>query len=93
MAPPFTWSPTFTLTRGRRIEQHIDTRSELDQADALAALQAVSNLGIENDAPRQQPGDLLEHHGLPVAFDGNDILLVQFGGSRTFIAFRYLPRW
>ena len=66
---------------GRSIEQYIHARSELDQAHALAALQPISNFGIENDAPRQQARNLLEDDGLPVAFHGNDILLVQFRGS------------
>ena len=71
----------FYIDLGGGIEQDIDARSELDEAHALAALQAIADLGIEDDAPRQQAGNLLEDNLLAVAFDGDDILLVQFGGG------------
>ena len=39
-------------------EDHIYSRSELDEADAFPAFYPVSNFLIEHDAPRQQTHDL-----------------------------------
>src|SRR5204862_3029227 len=41
-------------------EEDVDARAELDHADALAAHDLVAFFLVEDDAPRQQPGDLLE---------------------------------
>ena len=71
----------FNVYAGRRIKYYIYARTELDEADALAALEAISNLGVKNDAARQKARDLLENHGLAVAFDGNDVLLVLVSGG------------
>jgi hypothetical protein len=57
----------FHVDFGRGGEQHIDTGTKLDQADALAALEAVADLGLKHDAPRQQARNLLEDDGLAVA--------------------------
>ena len=48
-------------------EQHVHARAELDQPDALAGRHAVARLLVEDDAARDQPGDLLEHHRGAVA--------------------------
>ena len=91
MAPPLTRSPSFTWIAAEGIEQNIHARTELDEADPFAALHAVANFQVENDAAREQAGDLLEDHGTAFAFDGHDVLLVLFGGC-GFMAFRNLPR-
>src|ERR1700678_2131631 len=62
------------------IEQDIDARSEFDQADTLPASEPVSDLEVENNAARDEPGDLLEDHGTRFTFDSHDVLLVLFGG-------------
>ena len=62
---------------GPCIEQHVGSRTELDQPHSLAANQPISNFGVEDDTPREKPRDLLEDHGLPVTFDSHDVLLIQ----------------
>ncbi len=74
-----------------RSKQDVDARSELDQADTLAALKAVSNFRVEHDAARQQAGDLFEDDFLAVAFNGDDVLLI-LSAETVFMAFRNWPR-
>src|ERR1700676_1831255 len=64
------------LDRGVAIEQNIHARTKLDESDPLAAGYVISHFKIENDAPRNQAGDLLEYHGTAFAFHGDDVLLV-----------------
>src|SRR5208282_2268658 len=58
------------------IEQNIHAGTELDESNPLAAGYVVSHLKIENDAARDQAGDLLEYYGTTFAFHGDDVLLV-----------------
>jgi hypothetical protein len=39
----------FHVDVGGGVEQDIDARTKFDESDTLAALEAVSDLGIEND--------------------------------------------
>src|SRR5947209_14678531 len=64
---------------GRAVEQDVGSRSEFDEAHALAALQTISDLRIEDNAASQKAGDLLEDYGLTIAFNGDDVLLVLVG--------------
>src|SRR6202521_3322962 len=64
------------LDRGVAIEQNIHARTKLDEPDPLAAGYVVSHFKIENDAARDQAGDLLEYYGTTFAFNGDDVLLV-----------------
>ena len=73
----------FDADAGEAIEQDVHARTELDQADALTTLQAVSNFRMEDDAARQQSRDLLEDHFLAVAFNRDNVLLVLVGGYRV----------
>ena len=52
--------------------------AKLDQANPLPARHAISNLGIENNASRQQSRNLLEDDRLTVTFHGDNVLLVLF---------------
>src|SRR3954451_6634325 len=58
-------------------QQHVHPRSELDQPDPLAGLYMVARLLVEDDAPRDQPRNLLENHCRSVALYGHDVLLVR----------------
>ncbi len=40
----------------------------------------ISCFEIENDAARDQAGNLLEDYGAPIAFYGDDVLLILFRG-------------
>src|SRR5437870_1481865 len=67
-----------------RAQKHIDPRTELDQADTLAGIHRVTRLLVADDAPRDQPCDLLEDHArgtaAGMAVDGNGVLLVGVAG-------------
>src|SRR5208283_2364531 len=70
------------LWAGSGLEQHVYARAELDQSHALASLQAITHFRMENDAARQQSGDLLEDDHLSIAFHRDYILLVLLGRCR-----------
>src|SRR6266702_7974147 len=64
-------------------QNHVATRSELDEYNALAARHTVSDLARENDAAGQQPGNLFENDTVTVfGFQRANVLLVEFGRSR-----------
>src|SRR5579862_2210332 len=70
----------FHLQTGRRLAQNVGSRAELDQSDALPALQPVADFWMKNDSPRQQPGNLFEDDGLPIfALYSYNILLILLG--------------
>src|ERR1035437_4670328 len=62
-------------------EQDVDARAELDEAHSFAGGNAVAGLLVEDDAARDQSGDLFENHAGACALDGDDVLLV-LGGTR-----------
>ena len=62
-----------------RSQQHVHARTELDQADAFARRHTVARLLVEDNAARDQAGNLFEDHGRAVALDGDDVLLVLGG--------------
>src|SRR5258708_37062759 len=66
-----------------RTEEDVATRAEFDQPDALADGDLVAGFLSEDDAARDQPGDLFEDHRGAVAGDGDDVLFVI---ARTFFA-------
>src|SRR5439155_17998959 len=75
------------LYLGRRLEPHGDVQlgaaAELDHADALPAVQDVAFAGVEDDPPRDQPDDLLDHRDRPprVRLGQHDgVALVAFAG-------------
>ena len=59
-------------------QQNVYPGAELDQADPLPALHKIAYLKAEDDAPRQQSGDLFEAHIELIALHGHQILLVFF---------------
>ena len=68
----------------RRLRKdYVCTGTKLDQPYALSTRQFFTRLVIEYNASRQQPGNLLEDHGHPIAFQGNNVLLIVVGGSRS----------
>ena len=71
----------FDLDGSIRVEDDVDARPEFDQADALAARDAVADFQVEHDAARDQAGDLLENYGAAFAFYGHDVLLVLVGAG------------
>src|SRR5476651_87478 len=62
----------------RQRENHVSPRAELDQAHTLSPRESVAGLEIKNDAPRDQAGNLLEHHCHAFAFHSDDVLLIGF---------------
>src|SRR5512135_2078198 len=61
-----------------RTEQDVAAGTKLNEADALAACEAVSDLAVEDDAASDQAGNLLEDHDLTaLALNSTDTLLVQ----------------
>src|SRR5260370_14174721 len=64
------------LDCGTAIDENIHARTKLDEANPLARGYVVSHFKIENDAARDQAGDLLEYYGTAFALNGNDVLLV-----------------
>jgi hypothetical protein len=69
------------LQDGGGLDQHVHTRTEFDEPHALAALQSIAHLRMENNSSRQQSRNLLENHDLAVAFHTDNILLVLLRGS------------
>jgi hypothetical protein len=61
------------------LEFHAGT--EFDQTHALSALQPVAHLRPKYDSSRQQAGNLLEDHHMPIAFHVDDVLLVLLRGG------------
>jgi len=74
-----------------RIDQNIHARAKLDQSHTLAPGYAVSNLEIENDAARDQTGDLLEYYDTP---SPSTVTMFCSFSSAEFppMALRNLPR-
>jgi len=68
-------------------QQHVYAGAELDQAHALAALQRVALVEVEDDAPGQKAGNLFEGDLNALAADGGDVLLV-WSAEAGFMAFR-----
>src|SRR5260370_8599172 len=66
-----------------RTEEDVATRAEFDQPDALADGDLVAGFLSEEDATRDQLGDVFEDDRGAVAGDGDDILFVI---ARTFFA-------
>ena len=64
---------------GRAVEKDVGAGSELDESNALAAIETISDFGVKYDATSQESSDLLEDHGLSVTLNGDDILLVLIG--------------
>src|ERR1019366_8143027 len=62
---------------------HVHPRAKLDESDTLAALQRLPFGGVENDATRQQPGNLLEGDLEALAAHGHNVLLVALRRSRV----------
>src|SRR5713101_3031636 len=71
------------LDGGIAIEQNIHARAKLDKPNPFAAGYPVSYFKIENDAARDQAGDLLEYYGTAFAFHGDDVLLVLLRRIRS----------
>jgi hypothetical protein len=71
----------FHVDTGGGVKQDINARAKFDEAHALATLEAVSDLGIENDPPGQKARDLFKNDRLALALHGNDVLLVLIGGG------------
>src|SRR5580704_2398972 len=69
------------LHRSGRVEEDVHSRTELDKPHTLTALQTITDFRREHDSSRQQSGDLLENHGLAIAFDSNNILFILLGRS------------
>ena len=65
-----------------RIHHNVHSRTELDEADTLAARNRVTNFLVEDDSSSNQSRDLLEDHRLPFAFDGDDVLFIFLGAVR-----------
>src|SRR5688572_549929 len=59
-----------------RAKQDIHSRTEFDQPDTFAFSHIVAAFLGEHDAPRDQPGDLLEDDARSVPFDRDNVLLV-----------------
>src|SRR5450759_2441340 len=62
-----------------RAQLDVHSRAEFDHADAVAGGDSVAHLLVEDDAARDQAGDLLEDDPRAVAFDGDGILFVLRG--------------
>src|SRR5207302_1747823 len=64
-----------------RPEHYIDTRAEFHQSDPLACFHDIAGFFVTNDAPRDEPGDLLEHHArlsaAHHAIDSDHVLLIR----------------
>src|SRR5208283_5181686 len=69
----------FDVDLGSGRKDHINARSELDQSYTLAADHLIADLLGENDAARQQTGNLLKDDGFRFAAHRNYVLLVFFG--------------
>ena len=74
--------PDFNFEGRGGVQQNIHARAEFDQANALSAFHSIADLLGEDDPARQKTGNLLEDHGLAIAFDGHHILLVLLGRRR-----------
>src|SRR5450755_2230726 len=71
------------LDRGIAIEENIHARAKLDEPHALAAGHVVSHFKVENDAARDQAGNLLKYYGTAFAFDSNDVLFILLRRMRA----------
>jgi hypothetical protein len=66
--------------RSIAIKHYVHPRAEFYQAHSLAALYPIANFVVENDAARNEAGNLFEDHGAAISLDGYDVLLVLIGG-------------
>src|SRR5438132_6891427 len=71
----------FDLQTGGRVQENIHSRAKLDQSDSFSPFYSVACFFREHNPSRQKARDLLEFDPLSVAFHGDDILLILFGGS------------
>src|SRR5436190_16336632 len=63
--------------RGVGREEDVHARAELDHSDALAAHDSVAFAFVEDDAPRQESGDLFESDLAAAAIvDHDEVLLI-----------------
>ena len=67
---------------GGGVQHDIYTRTKLNQAHPLPALDMITDLLIEDDPAGQQSCNLLENNCLPIAFHRDRVLFVQFGRGR-----------
>jgi N-formylglutamate amidohydrolase len=58
----------FDANRSIAIEHDVHPGAEFYQAHSLAALYPIANFVVENDAARNETGNLLEDHGAAIAF-------------------------
>src|SRR5579864_2760960 len=65
----------------RRLEQHVGAGSEFDHSHPLATLHAIADFFAEDNAAREQPGDLLEDDGVTLPLECDRVLLVAFGAG------------
>ena len=74
-------------------QQHVHARAELDEAHALAALHRVALAQVEDNAPRQQAGNLLEGD-LDASSPRTVTMFCSLRSAEAgFMAFRYWPFW
>jgi hypothetical protein len=59
-----------------RFHENINTRSELDQANALSALQRVAGTFPEYYSAREYSSNLLDHDLTLLTLEGENVLLV-----------------
>jgi hypothetical protein len=59
-------------------QQHVHPGAKFDQANALAALHKITYLKAEDNAAREQTGDLFEGDIELVALHGYQVLFVLF---------------
>src|SRR5690349_7877187 len=65
----------------RRGKDYVCAGAEFDHPDTLATGKLVACFFIENDAPGQQTGYLLEDQRHSLTFHGHDVLLIRLGGA------------
>ena len=64
-----------------RRKDDVDAGAELDETDALTALQRLTRSVVENDAAGEQSGDLLERNRPMLAFEHGEVLLIALSRS------------
>ena len=69
---------------------HIDPRTKFNEADALPAFHGAALAQVEDNAPCQQPGNLLKRNLDAVAAHGHHVLLIR-SAEAGFMALRYRP--
>src|SRR5207253_1537776 len=64
------------------IQQHVYSRAEFNHTDALTTRDPVTNFLGEDNAPRQQSGNLLKNN-VPIPFHSHHVLLIMLGADRV----------